>query len=277
MIRSLRFRHDACRAAVFELSAPRAVRALIALATIVVVTAAPAALAYRPPARTLLQKAMERQIERGTKSVKVDAETQLFDVGGGSRGAAFVERLMFMGPGSARRESDMPEGTRVEVRVDERQAVRAAGAAAADKVTKAPIDILVDHVTTAPPLDDERATERLMRDLKALGVNTEVVTFARFDGRVSYLIGSKPWEKDKPQIWLDKETLLPTRVVMISKADDGKVRKTDVRYLGWGSPIGGNWFPASIEVYDNDKLVRRTQVKNVERNQPFDATLFALK
>jgi hypothetical protein len=231
--------------------------------------------AYRPPARVLLNKAMAKEIERGTKSMKVDAETQLFDVGGGSRGAPFVERFFFNAPSSARRESDMPEGTRIEVRVDEKQLVRAPGQP--DKSSKAAVDLLTDLVTTSPPLDEDRAAERFLRGVKALGVNTEVVSFARFDGRVAYLIGSKPWEKDKPQIWLDKDTLLLSRVVMVSKGDDGKPHRTDVRYLGWGSPVGGNWFPQMIEVYTDDKLVRRTQVKNVERNQSLDATLFSLK
>ena len=33
--------------------------------------------AYRPPARLLLQKSMERQAERGTKTLRVDAETHV--------------------------------------------------------------------------------------------------------------------------------------------------------------------------------------------------------
>jgi outer membrane lipoprotein-sorting protein len=38
--------------------------------------------------------------------------------------------------------------------------------------------------------------------------------------------------------------------------------------------VGGNWFPASVEVWVDDKLVQRTLVRNVERNVSFDATLF---
>ena len=55
------------------------------------------------------------------------------------------------------------------------------------------------------------------------------------------------------------------------------VKRTDVRYLGWGSPIGGVWFPASIEVWVEDKRVRRTSVSQVDRNVAFDATLFQIK
>ena len=58
---------------------------------------------------------------------------------------------------------------------------------------------------------------------------------------------------------------------------DAKPRKTDVRYLGWGSAVGGNWFPQTIEVWDGDRLVRRSITKNVERNISFDATLFTIR
>lgn len=250
---------------------PTTLLALVAAATL----GAARAEAYRPPARLLLQKAMDRQAERGTKTVKVDAETQLFDAAGSARGPAFVERLMLQAPGSMRRESDLPDGTRVELRVDDKQLVKQPGQP--DKSGKAAADLLFDFVNGAPPLDPDRAMERVLRDMKALGINPEVVSFARFDGRISYLIGSKPWEKDKPQLWLDKDTLLVTRVVMVQKGEGGAVQRTDVRYLGWGSPIGGVWFPASIEVWVDDKLVRRTLVENVDRNLAFDATLFLLK
>lgn len=249
----------------------------VAVVTLAMVAALGAARAdaYRPPARLLLQKAMERQGERGTKTLKVDAETQLFDAAGSARGPAFVERMLFQAAGSARRESELPDGTRIEVRVDDKQLVKQPGQA--DKSGKAAADLLFDFVNAAPPIDPDRAVERVLRDMKALGVSPEVVSFARFDGRISYLIGSKPWEKDKPQLWLDKDTLLVTRVVMVQKGEGGAPQRTDVRYLGWGSPIGGVWFPASIEVWVDDKLVRRTLVENVERNVSFDATQFLLK
>lgn len=248
---------------------------LAGLAVALGVLVSPPALAYRPPGRVLLQKAMERQIDRGSRSVKVESDVQLFEVSGAARGLPLVERTLFQAPGGLRRETDLPEGTRLEIRADDKMLTKVSGQA--DKPHKAPVDILFDLVTTAPPLDDLKAVERLLRDLRALGVNPEVVSFARFDGRVSYLIGSKPWELDKPQLWLDKDLLLPTRVVMVQKGADGKVTRTDVRYLGWGSAVGGNWYPASIEVYQDDKLVKRSITRTVARNVPVDATTMQLR
>lgn len=250
-------------------------RAVVGCALLGALTLAGAASAYRPPARLLLQKSMERQGERGTKTLQVEAETQLFDAAGAARGPAFAERLLYQAPGSMRRESELPDGARVELRLDDKTMLKQPGQP--DKTSKAPVDLLFDLVTASPPLDPDRAVERMLRDLKTLGVSPEVVSFARFDGRIAFLIGSKPWEKDKPQLWLDKDTLLVARVVMVQKGEGNALQRTDVRYLGWGSPIGGVWFPSTIEVWVDDKLVRRTSVSQVDRNMAFDATLFQLK
>jgi hypothetical protein len=239
------------------------------------VVASPPALAYRPPLRVLLSKVMEKQAERASKTMRVEADTQLFEVSGAPRGMPAVERTLFQAPAGMRKETELADGTRVEIRNDDKLLTKAPGQP--DKNAKASVDFLFDFVTATAPLDPDKAVERVLKDMKALGINPEVVSFARFDGRVSYLIGSKPWENDKPQLWLDKDTLLPTRVVMVQKAADGKVTRTDVRYLGWGSPIGGNWYPASIEAYTDEKLVRRTTVRTVDRNVPVDATLFQLR
>jgi hypothetical protein len=231
----------------------------------VVATCAAAALwagradAYRPPARVLFQKAMEKQFDRATKTLRVDVETQQFELTGAPRGPATTERWSFEAPGNFRRESDAG----VEVRVDGRG--------------KAPPDFLLDQVTSSPPLDPDRAVDRFFRDMTAIGVNTEVVSFARFDGRVAYLIGSKPWENDKPQVWLDKDSLLVVRVVTLAKGDDGKLHRNDVRYLGWGAPLVGNWFPSTIEWWIDDHLAKRSTVRNIERGISFEAGTFSTK
>lgn len=255
---------------------PVALLALLALVTLTSTTAS----AYRPPSRVLLSKAMERQITRDTRTMRIDLETQAYESDGRPLGAPVVERLLFQSPGSSRREIDLPEGVRVEIRDGEKYMTKIAGQP--DKAGKAPIDLLHDQVTTYPPMDDSRASERLLKDMRTLNINPEVVSFARFDGRVAYLIGSKPWEENKAQLWLDKDSLLVLRVVMVAPTAPGakpdeKPRKTDVRYLGWGSAVGGNWFPQTIEVWDGDRLVRRSITKNVERNISFDATLFTIR
>jgi hypothetical protein len=120
------------------------------------------------------------------------------------------------------------------------------------------------------------AAARLEEAAKEIGVAVDVVSFARFDGRVSYLIGAKSWDDDKPAIWVDKDTLLPLRVVTVKKSPDGQTTRTDVRLRGWGSAEGGSWFPKSIEVWNNGVLVEVATTRTADRNVNLDAALFKL-
>lgn len=239
---------------------------VVALLAAAALAASPAE-AFRPSARWLFEQAMNKQLERAVRTLKVEVESTAPDAG-----APFVERWFLLAPGSLRKESEVEAGTRVEIRVDDKVTVRAPGQP--DQTKKAGVDLLVDWLAAGQPLDKERAADRLVRDAKAMGVNTDVVSLARFEGRVAYLIGAKPWETDKPSVWVDKESLLLLRVVAIGKDKEGKPAATDVRLLGWGSPEGGNWFPKTIETWVNGKLVKRSVTRTVEKNAPLEATLF---
>ena len=244
-------------------------RTFARVAPFVVVTAlALPALAYRPPASTLVGKAMDKEVERGTKSLKLDVETVVYDASGLPR-APVSEHWWLQPPGRVRKESD--DGS-LEVKNDDKLLTRN-GKGQADKLSKAPVDVVTDFLTVGGTMDADRGADRLLRDLKVLDVNTEVVSLSRFDGRPAYVIGGKPWETDKPSVWLDKDTLLLVRVVTTSTKGD-HTQKTDTRVLGWGSSVGGNWAPASVEVWVDDKLQKRTVVKSVERNVAPEAALF---
>lgn len=250
---------------------------VVAVVVVAAVLALPA-LAFRPSTKWVMDKALDRAIERGVKSVKVDATVTVYDDNGRQRGDDLAERVWLLsstspqGGSNLRRETDQEGGALVEIRADGKTILRAP--AQAEKSSKAGVDVLADIMAAAPPVDAGAASDRLIGAFKGLGVNVEVVSYARFDGRVAYLIGSKPWETDKPQVWIEKDTYLPMRVVTFQKQSDGSVQKIDLRYLGWGSPVGGAWYPQTVEVWKADKLVRRSSTQNVERNVAVDATLF---
>ena len=235
------------------------------------------AAAFRPSTKWVIDKAYEKAIDRGTNALHVDANVVVYDLSTGASRVELGEKTWLASPGpsgfsSLRRESDQGGGAVVELRVEGKLITRAPGQA--DKSQKAGVDVLADMAVAALPLDAGNAADKLIAAMKGLGVNTEVVSYARFDGRVAYLIGSKPWETDKPQVWFEKDTHLPLRLVTFQKGSDGVVVKLDVRYLGWSSPVGGSWYPQTIEIWRGDKLLRRAATQNVERNLPVDATLF---
>ena len=232
------------------------------------------ALAFRPSATWVCTKVMDKAGARGTTSLKIDATTSAWDLTGKAVIAGAPERVWLQAPGRLRRELDTDGGTTVEVRADGRLLVKAPGKP--DSTVKQGMDLLAELMTASAGHDTGAAAQKLLQGIKGLGINPEVVSYARFDGRVAYLVGSKPWETDKPQIWFDKDLMVPLRLVTFLK-DGGNTVRIDLRYLGWGSPVGGAWYPQAVEVWRGDALVRRAVTEALDRNAVIDASLFELR
>ncbi len=246
---------------------------VVAVVAVVVAFAAVPALAFRPSATWLFSRVMERARERGTTSLRAEATTTTWDIAGTAVIEGAAERTWLSAPGRLRRELDLVKGHSTEVRGDGRLLTQVPGQA--DKKTNGSLDVVAEIMTAMSSQDAGPAAQRLIGSLKAQGINTEVVSYSRFDGRVAYLVGSKPWETDKPQLWLDKDLLVPLRFVTFQK-DNGATVKIDQRYLGWGSPVGGSWYPQVIETRRGDAVVRRSVTEDLERNVAVDGNLFAI-
>jgi hypothetical protein len=229
------------------------------------------ALAFRPSTTWVLGRVLEKARDRGTGSLRADATTSTWDVTGKAVLEGAAERVWLEAPGRLRRELDVGKDTTVEVRSGGRLVVRQPGKP--EQPLKSGLDLIADVLTASTGQEPGPAAQNLIAALKAVGVNTEVVSYARFDGRVAYLIGSKPWETDKPQVWFDKDLLVPLRLVTFQK-DGSAVMRLDVRYLGWGSPVGGAWYPAAVEIWRGESLVRRTVTESLDRNITLDAGLW---
>lgn len=106
--------------------------------------------------------------------------------------------------------------------------------------------------------------------LKRHGIDTKTVTLARQGGRVAYVIGAKPWETDKPQLWVDKDLRAPLRLITVK---DGTRR--EVRYLGLGGELTAEFFPRRIERWENGALVESIEYDKIDVNPKIDADLFA--
>ncbi|MGF1510985.1 MAG: hypothetical protein ACFB9M_15940 [Myxococcota bacterium] len=105
--------------------------------------------------------------------------------------------------------------------------------------------------------------------LQAYGIDPSIVSLHRQDRRPVYIIGAKPWEPDKPQLWLDKELLVPVRLV---HRDDGV--KSETRLYGFDSPITGPFYPERIEEWRGEDLIRSTVFDRVDLNPALDARRF---
>jgi hypothetical protein len=252
-------------------------RADLVIAVVVAVAgslASDAASAFRPTARWVVDQASAKQLARSTRSMKVEQQVTLYQREDAPRGLSVTQRTWLLAPGNLRVERELPEGVFVRVWTPKKQLVRKPGAD--DLIRRAPPDMMAAFLSAGGATERAALTDSLMKVLAKMKVDTEVVSYARFDGRICYLIGSKPWDKDKSQVWFDKETKQLVRVVSASKKGD-KVTRSEVRLLGYGSPEGGSWFPKTVEYHEGDKVIWRAITRGVEKNKPLDKSLFAVR
>ncbi len=118
----------------------------------------------------------------------------------------------------------------------------------------------------APTAGD--ATPVYSATLGRRGITLAEASLGRFDGRLAYVIGGH--EKDaKPMLFVDKDGFQPLRLITAEGAD-----LVDVRFLGWGSPTGGDWFPRAVEVWAKDALSLRFSTERATANPKLPEALF---
>lgn len=88
------------------------------------------------------------------------------------------------------------------------------------------------------------AENGLAKYAEALGVDLATVSLSRLGRRPAYVVGARPQERDRPQIWFDKETTRPIRVIA-----DYAGESWDVRFEDSASPATGKRHPRVVEVY----------------------------
>jgi hypothetical protein len=94
--------------------------------------------------------------------------------------------------------------------------------------------------------------------LTELKVNMKETTLARFHGKVAYIIGAKEWERDRPQLWIDKDSFLPLRLFV----PDGR-SLVDIGWFNWGGRLGGDHFPSEIEVSRDGKIFEHCELTDL--------------
>jgi hypothetical protein len=105
-----------------------------------------------------------------------------------------------------------------------------------------------------------RGRERLAERLSALGIDMTVVSLGRLGDTVAFVIGAQYPDESVSQLWVDKETFLPLRLILKDVGSDVAV---EVRYLDWQRQYRFR-HPYRIEIYQNDRISRVVCVKNIQ-------------
>lgn len=118
-----------------------------------------------------------------------------------------------------------------------------------------------------------RSRERLAENLLRLGVDVSISSLGRFEDQIAFVLGASYPDNDVNQLWVDKDSLLPLRLVLNDAGIAGSSERVEIRYLIWWK-IGETQYPSRIEFYQNDDLVRVRQVKRFEEDPTFPEDLF---
>jgi hypothetical protein len=216
--------------------------------------------AYVLPADYLLRMMADKRRDPKLKDLSAQLDTTEGD-------ESFEERLYLKRPERLRTVQQIPDGA-VFV---EREGLRGIGTEAKVERYKGPVLDLTAILLMPRGKDLDESTTFIIDTMKGAGIDMGIVTLARWEDRRAYVIGARVWEPEKPQLWIDKNTFLPIRLVLFDKA---KKELVETRWLDFGSPLTGNNFPRIMETYRGGKLTRRAEVTQIKVNQDLPETLF---
>ena len=121
-----------------------------------------------------------------------------------------------------------------------------------------------------------RSRKAIADRLLDLGVDVSISSLGRFEDKIAYVLGADYPDESVNQLWVDKDSLLPLRLIIKGVSGDADSDTAEMRYLTWWS-IGETRYPSRIEFYQGDSLVRVNQARNFEENATFSKELFDIE
>jgi outer membrane lipoprotein-sorting protein len=123
---------------------------------------------------------------------------------------------------------------------------------------------------------DEKVA-RIKSILKKYGIDVERVSLGRQDRRIVYIIGAQSWETTKPQLWLDKLTYQPQRLlVMITKAQEPS-HVVETLFKSYGDIAGFPSMPKYIHISVDGQQADQMELLQVKVNQNIPESYFQWK
>jgi hypothetical protein len=246
------------------------------LAAAALAAALPAlALGYVLPVQGILRRLGEKRASLSAEALEVVGTVQAEGRGAerlaGAAGAApsarptLPARLLVKVPGRCRLElggPEVPEAERPFLSVRDGKA----SGPLAELPAAAALLRGVCTLLAVPSAGD--ASEAYASALGRRGVALGDASLGRFEGRVAYVVGGRARDA-RPLAWVDKETFQPLRL----QAQDGGAA-WDVRFLGWGSPTGGDWFPRAVEAWEGPELRLRFTTEKTAASPRLPDALF---
>ncbi|MCK6550006.1 hypothetical protein L6R52_29500 [Myxococcota bacterium] len=238
----------------------RAASSRVVLATAAFVLVPSTVLAYLLPAEVIFSNVAKRRSDIAFSTITVEGTYQRGD-------APPVPVWEVIKDGKAHRvERKGPGATEIVLTVPGRRWSYKLGEkpGAAQKI---PSDLVLYFLGST---DKDAGGQRGVAFARQRGIDENEVSLGRFEERPVYIIGAKPWETNKPQLWIDKVLSAPVRLIEVDRA--GSI--TDTRLYGIGTELTNEWFPRRIEVWRDGKLVESSTYTKAELNAEVSDDLF---
>jgi hypothetical protein len=113
-----------------------------------------------------------------------------------------------------------------------------------------------------------RSPESLMDHLSKVGIATDTVSFGRLENKIAYVIGAVYPDESYPQVWVEKDTFRPLRL-LFPRSDTSE--KIDIRYDHYFSIGKGMWYPGRITFYKDDQPVKEQVLKTYKSSSVYNA------
>ncbi len=110
-----------------------------------------------------------------------------------------------------------------------------------------------------------RTPDEIHQALKRVGINSSIVSLGRLSGRVVIIIGAMSGDLGQPQLWVDKERLLPLRII----GPDHLYRNGSFVVQDFSDHFqvdGFLWFPRIFRNFSGNTLVRISSVLQARIN-----------
>lgn len=149
---------------------------------------------------------------------------------------------------------------------------------------RTPLDRLVvinGQIRSGPPERFETYQAILLNTSRAalsdfllgVGVDLDLTSLGRFEDEYCYVIGAAYPDQSAAQLWIQKDTFRPLRLMLPPPALAPEEGAFEIRFLDWGQ-IEGATYPMLIQVYRQHQLVREMRVENLRVDPSQDPALF---
>jgi outer membrane lipoprotein-sorting protein len=117
-----------------------------------------------------------------------------------------------------------------------------------------------------------RDYESLLNQISLAQVDTDKVSFQRYNDTICYVIG-RPLAKGKPfsGLWIEKDTILPLRYVVIKNG-----LLAEFVYHNW-QRFSRTWYPMQVSIFLDNQLFATIAVKSFDLKSGFSASLFDIE